>query len=321
MTAYLIRGAALLAAMLCISAAPAYAVQAPPTQATTLSLPALKPGATRSFLARQLEFPRVRKAFETRAQRVGRLFRDRGVTSPEVFFRVFKREQVLEVWVRDRGVEETFALLHTYPVCKLSGRLGPKRWEGDQQIPEGFYEIDLLNPWSDYHLSMRVDYPNAVDRARGGPGGERRLGGDIYIHGGCATVGCVPVTDQWIEEIYLIAVEARNAGQETIPVHLFPTRLDDEGFEWLADTYGDSYIDFHFWQNLRDGYLAFERTRLVPHVAYEGTRYSFPLGEPVIAPKLPLVPTAAELRRLPFWFFRLPRAPSETATTTPARPG
>ena len=234
-------------------------------------LPELRPGATRSFLSRQLEFPRVRRAFETRAARVAGLFADVEVARPEVFFRVFKREQVFEVWARDRG-EGSFELLSTYPVCKLSGRLGPKRREGDRQIPEGFYEIDLLNPQSSYHLSMRVDYPNAVDRARGGTG---RLGGDIYIHGGCATIGCVPVTDQWIEEIYLIAVQAREAGQETIPVHIFPTRLDTNGLAWLGDTYGPDFVDFPFWQNLQQGYLAFERTRTVPGVGYDGTRYTF----------------------------------------------
>lgn len=237
-------------------------------------LPALRPGATRSFLARQLEFPRVRRAYETRADRVAGLFAAAGVETPEVFFRVFKREQVLEVWARDRGTG-TFDLLSTYPVCKLSGRLGPKRRQGDLQIPEGFYEIDLLNPQSSYHLSMRVDYPNAVDRARGGSG---RLGGDIYIHGGCATIGCVPVTDRWIEEIYLIAVAAREAGQATIPVHLFPTRLDTAGLEWLARTYGAGFVDFPFWQNLQEGYLAFERTRTVPEIGYDGARYTYAPG-------------------------------------------
>ena len=256
-------------------------------RAGVAKLPAIRPGATRSFLSRQLEFPRVRRAWEGRAPRVASLFADVGVTAPEVFFRVFKREQLLEVWARNRG-QGTYTLLSTYPVCKLSGRLGPKRRQGDLQIPEGFYEIDLLNPQSSYHLSMRVNYPNPVDRARGVGG---RLGGDIYIHGGCATIGCVPVTDQWIEELYLIAVQARDAGQEMIPVHLFPTRLDDEGLAWLADTYGPGFVDLPFWRNLQAGYLAFERTRTVPAVGYEGRSYTYPA---VPAPAAtPSVATAA----------------------------
>ncbi|MBW3553702.1 MAG: hypothetical protein KY466_09330 [Gemmatimonadetes bacterium] len=252
-----------------------------PVESVVSRLSTLRPGTTRSFLARQLEFPRVRRAYESRAVRVAGLFEDRRVETPEVFFRVFKREQVLEVWARNREAG-SFQLLSTYPVCKLSGRLGPKRRQGDLQIPEGFYEIDLLNPTSQYHLSMRVDYPNAVDRARGG---NERLGGDIYIHGGCATIGCVPVTDEWIEEIYLIAVSAREAGQQTIPVHIFPTRLDPAGLSWLGSTYGPQFVDYPFWQNLQEGYLAFETTRTVPVVGYDGARYTFsvPAAAPAIA--------------------------------------
>lgn len=254
-------------------------------------LSSIRPGTTRAFLARQLQFPRVRQAYETRAKGVSSLFMDVGIASPEVFFRVFKREQVLEVWARHRG-GGPYQLLETYPVCKVSGRLGPKRRQGDRQIPEGFYAIDLLNPQSEYHLSMRVDYPNPVDRARGGTGAP--LGGDIYIHGGCATIGCVPVTDQWIEEIYLIAIAARDAGQATIPVHIFPTRLDAAGMRWLAGTYGTGFVDFAFWQNLREGYQAFEAAREVPAVGYDGARYTFsaPPVAPVRAPAIAATPGA-----------------------------
>ena len=273
------------------SAAPESAAAVPTARATALpirkameTLVAIKPGMTRGFLARQLEFPRVRRAFETKADRVSRMFSELDVSSPELFFRVFKREQVLEIWTRNSG-SGAFELLSTYPVCKLSGRLGPKRRQGDLQIPEGFYEIDLLNPQSEYHLSMRVDYPNEVDRARGA--GER-LGGDIYIHGGCATIGCVPVTDEWIEEIYVVALQARDAGQETIPVHIFPTRLDAAGLAWLATTYGRRFVDYPFWQNLQEGYAAFETSRTVPVVGYDSARYTF--DRPAAAPRLEAVP-------------------------------
>jgi murein L,D-transpeptidase YafK len=229
------------------------------------------------FLDRQLRFPRVRQAFSSRAETVDALFLAQGIAQPaELFFRVFKREQLLEVWAR--GAEaETFALLNTYPVCGTSGELGPKRHQGDEQIPEGFYSIDLFNPVSNFHLSLRVDYPNAVDRARGT---RRGLGGDIFIHGGCATIGCVPVTDEWIEEIYLMAVRARDAGQDHIAVHMFPTRLDEAGMSWLYDTYGTDHPDLVFWLDLRLGYLAFEQTRTVPEVAQHRGRYVFPMGQP-----------------------------------------
>ena len=246
-----------------------------------------RPGLTgvASFTDRQLRFPRVRNAWESKGRTVESLFEAKGLTGPvEVFFRVFKREQVLEVWARERGADQ-FVLLRDYPVCALSGRLGPKRREGDGQIPEGFYSIDLLNPWSDYHLSMRVDYPNPVDRFRGSRGD---LGGDIYIHGGCATIGCVPVTDEWIEELYLIAVRARDDGQRRIPTHIFPTRLNDAGLQWLRGTYGEKFIDYPFWTNLQQGYMAFERSRTLPMVDHDRGEYrvvEVPVPEPVISIK------------------------------------
>lgn len=253
--------------------------------ASARTLNAGRPGTARrpassAFLANQLRFPRVREAYRQRAGRVNGLLRDAGIHAPELLVRVFKREKLLEVWARQRGTGD-FQLLESYPVCETSGRLGPKRMEGDLQIPEGFYEIDLLNPRSEYHLSLHVNYPNAVDRARSGA---TRLGGEIYIHGGCSTVGCVPVTDEWIEEVYLLTARARDAGQRTVPIHMFPTRLDDEGMTWLERTYGRGFVDFPFWENLREGYEAFQESRRLSAVGHDGTRYTFGSPPPVIMP-------------------------------------
>jgi murein L,D-transpeptidase YafK len=232
--------------------------------------------ARTTFRDVQLRFPRVRRAHSARAARVEARFEAQGVTEPaEVFFRVFKRERLLEVWARDAG-SPAFVMINTYPVCGMSGELGPKREEGDKQIPEGFYHIDVFNPVSNFHLSLRLDYPNQVDQARAGTA--HPPGGDIFIHGGCSTIGCVPVTDEWIEEIYLMAMSGRDAGQARIPVHMFPTHLDDSGMGWLRDTYGEDHPDLAFWQSLREGYLAFETTRLVPVVDHHRGRYTFPKG-------------------------------------------
>lgn len=254
-------------------AAPVRAGPLPVTRTRSLrdSRTRSRPAASRGFRDRQLLFPRVRRAYTDKWASVGSALHEVGMHGPaEIFLRVFKREQVLEVWARPRG-ERQFSMVRNYPVCDLSGRLGPKRREGDGQIPEGFYSIDMFNPWSEYHLSMRVDYPNAVDRVRSGRVG--RLGGDIFIHGGCATVGCVPIGDEWIEELYVLAVEARNAGQRRIPVHIFPTRLDVAGMRWLAGAYGRTFVDYPFWENLQEGYLAFERTRTLPAVGSHDGRY------------------------------------------------
>ena len=45
-----------------------------------------------------------------------------------------------------------------------SGTTGPKRAEGDYQVPEGFYYINEFNPNSKYHLSLGLNYPNASDK-------------------------------------------------------------------------------------------------------------------------------------------------------------
>ena len=83
--------------------------------------------------------------------------------------------------------------------------MGPKLKEGDKQIPEGIYSIAYLNPNSSYHLSLKVDYPNAFDRAKARAEARTDLGGDIFIHGKAVTIGCIPIGDTAIEEVFLMA--------------------------------------------------------------------------------------------------------------------
>ncbi|HEX6589201.1 MAG TPA: L,D-transpeptidase family protein [Longimicrobiales bacterium] len=230
------------------------------------------------------------------------LFAERGLTYPprDVYFRLFKQEQVLEVWVRETTTSEQYTLLREYPICAIPGRLGPKRRADDFQAPEGFYYIEGFNPESEFHLSLRLNYPNPADRVIGVT---QALGGDIYIHGGCSTVGCFPMTDSAIAELYWLAVEARSAGQATIPVHVFPARLDDARMRWLRATFENDAPLLAFWENLREGYAWFETTREVPAVRVDRNgRYLFsdaaapppaddaPLGEPLGADASPPAP-------------------------------
>lgn len=222
--------------------------------------------AAGAFREQQERFPRVRAARRAAQPRLEALFRAAGLDYPprEVFLRVFKMEGQLELWAtNERG--GPFALIKTYPVCAGSGTLGPKRRQGDLQVPEGFYQVSGFNPQSQFHLSLRVDYPNASDRVLGGAGD---LGGDIFIHGSCVTIGCVPVRDGPIEEIYLAAVDCRDAGQRRIAVHIFPCRLDSgwrrlEGEAWRRPGL------MEFWRNLKDGYDRFARDRRPPKVTVD----------------------------------------------------
>ncbi len=227
------------------------------------------------FTRSQLRNPRVLRARLNARLNVKRLFHSARLPYPaaEIFLRAFKRERELELWARSLD-SETFTLLKTYDVCALSGELGPKRRQGDRQVPEGFYQIDLFNPVSEYLLSLHVNYPNDVDRTRPGRGGN--LGGDIYIHGGCESIGCLAMTNEGIEELYWIAVEARAAGQTRIPVHIFPARLDEDGFGRLVESYAGQTQLAMFWANLKPGYDYFEQHRRLPRVtAGADGRYRF----------------------------------------------
>ncbi|MDQ6609687.1 MAG: energy transducer TonB, partial [Bacteroidota bacterium] len=128
--------------------------------------------------------------------------------------------------------KEPYKLFKTYRVCALAGSLGPKRMQGDYQVPEGFYYINVFNPNSNYYLSLGLNYPNVSDKILSDP---VRPGGEIYIHGSCVTIGCIPLTDQQIDEIYILAAHAKSAGQDYIPVHIFPIRYNSKkSVDYLA---------------------------------------------------------------------------------------
>jgi murein L,D-transpeptidase YafK len=175
---------------------------------------------------------------------------------------VFKREAIMEIWTRQARID-TFVLLTEYKICASSGNPGPKRRERDGQVPEGFYQIVDFNPRSNFYLSLGIDYPNRSDRILGAAG---YLGGDIYIHGECVTTGCIPITNDKIKELYLMAVEAKSAGQTRIPVHIFPTRLDEVGMRSLKNDFRDNQNLIDFWTNLKEGFHYFEKHHRSPVV-------------------------------------------------------
>ncbi len=221
-------------------------------------------GAT--FKQIQMTMPRVQQAFNENNERLKQEFAAKGLQYPpkEVYIRTFKAQNEFEIWVRNEGVD-TFSLFKNYSVCALSGSLGPKRWEGDRQVPEGFYFINHFNPKSDFHLSMLVSYPNYSDLILGNP---TKPGGDIYIHGACYTVGCLPMTDKLIKEIYIICMLARSNGQNNIPIHMFPARFNKASVGFLAKEYGEDESRHRFWLNLKAGYDYFEKTKTIMPVMY-----------------------------------------------------
>jgi murein L,D-transpeptidase YafK len=134
---------------------------------------------------------------------------------PEQLVLIFlKQERRLDVWVGD-----PLKLLKSYPVLAASGELGPKLKEGDHQVPEGLYQIESLNPNSLYHLALRLNYPNAFDRAKARLDGRTDLGGDIMIHGKSCSIGCLAMGDRTAEDLFVLAAEV---GVENIKVIISP---------------------------------------------------------------------------------------------------
>ena len=216
---------------------------------------------SQSFKQEQLGFSRVKTAFKEKEHSVDSLLKEHNIkkTSLNIFLRAFKSEKRLELWGKNTN-DEKYQLMKIYTFCETSGELGPKRKEGDLQIPEGFYFINHFNPESSFYLSLGINYPNASDAILGFKG---KLGGEIYIHGNCVTIGCIPITDELIKELYVFAVEARNNGQMEIPVHIFPTRLDENGLSSLREHFPSDTAKQIFWNNLALIYQQFEKSRTI----------------------------------------------------------
>jgi murein L,D-transpeptidase YafK len=215
-----------------------------------------------SFKEQQQRYERVRTAYKEREDSVKKFLLEQGINSfrNDVFLRIFKKEKRLEVWAKNKD-SLRYIHLKSYFICSSSGGPGPKRYAGDGQVPEGFYYINSFNPFSSFYLSLKVSYPNQSDRILGN---RNNPGGDIFIHGYCVTIGCIPI-DDCIKELYILAVEAKSAGQDKIPVHIFPSELDDSGFKELEAENESSFSAF--WKNLKEGYDYFEKNRFLPVVS------------------------------------------------------
>jgi murein L,D-transpeptidase YafK len=178
-----------------------------------------------------------------------------------LYIRSFKYDRLLELWVKN-NVEDSFTLFKTYKVCTQSGTFGPKRAEGDNQIPEGFYYINEFNPNSNYHLSLKLNYPNASDKILSNP---TRPGGGIYIHGNCVSTGCIAIQDIPIEEVYVIASNTKANGQDFIPVHIFPVKYDvNKSLNHLTESIKGNQVVHTFILNIKAVFDYFEEKKQLP---------------------------------------------------------
>ncbi len=179
-----------------------------------------------------------------------------------VFIRIFKKDALLEVWIRTGTVYEH---LKDYAICTYSGYLGPKLKEGDRQAPEGFYKVKKhqLNPNSKFHLSFNLGYPNKYDREHD------RTGSFLMVHGSCVSDGCYAMTDEKITEIYSLVEGALQKGQKYVQVHAYPFYMTEENMGLFEN---NAWYDF--WVNLKEGYDYFEAEKLPPLIKVKNKQYT-----------------------------------------------
>ncbi len=181
----------------------------------------------------------------------------------EVFIRSFKKESQMQLWMRPKN-QQQFVLFRTYPICYYSGSLGPKRFKGDKVTPEGFYNITKkgLNPYSRFHLSLDIGYPNNYDRQL------LRTGSLIKIHGACDAVGCFAMSNMQIEEIYYLVEQALSNGQNKIQVHSFPFHLTDDNLSAYKNNKW-----YEFWKELQVAYKIFNENKIPPLITVKNKKY------------------------------------------------
>ena len=199
-------------------------------------------GAKRSALARK------NKLAEATA-----LFKKAKLKWPprQLLLRVYKAQQVMEVWASDKASGKLTQVAN-YAICATSGYAGPKKREGDGQVPEGFYTIDYFKNRSTFYLALRVSYPNRRDRKL------KYTGSAIMIHGNCVSIGCMAMTDERIQELWVMARAMRKARRK-VTVHIFPS-CDMQG----AISGAQSPKLKAFWQNIQLGFSRFNASNELP---------------------------------------------------------
>lgn len=212
------------------------------------------------FLTQQKKYERVRTAINEKQDYIQNKLKENQleINNLNLLMIAFKEDGQLEIYAK-RKQETAYKKILSYKICASSGQPGPKRQEGDGQVPEGFYYIDRFNPTSDYYLSLGLNYPNLADKKKSKAD---KLGGDIFIHGSCVTIGCLPMTDEYIKEIYLLAAYSKNNGQTKIPVYVFPFQMTDPNFDTHKARYKNDKDLIGFWENLKTGYDRFMKDKV-----------------------------------------------------------
>jgi murein L,D-transpeptidase YafK len=201
-------------------------------------------------------------------------------TGLEIYLQVFKKEEQVQVFARRRDSGDSFLPLWVFPVMGSpftyppDGRekdAGPKTVQGDGKVPEGCYRLTWQNEWSDFYLGYLVSYPHGGDRIRRDrwqPG--RGTGGAIVLHGDAVTIGCIPVGDSGIEELFLLLSRNGSTKKGYATLHIFPCRFDVPENEGILHRYGALRTELaDFWNSLRPVYRYFEKYHRLPEIDFD----------------------------------------------------
>lgn len=207
-------------------------------------------------------YPRVKNAYKEKQANLETALKQKGfaLRKIELLLVAYKKEERLEAWVRTKG-HTKYTFFKNYPFAENSGTLGPKRRYGDSQIPEGLYLLSYFNPWSNFHLSMKVNYPNKSDKVRGVQGS---LGNNIFIHGSVVTIGCIPITDNLIKELFILAVEAKR--NQKVTVLILPTKLSSNNLNQLLANKNYTQDAKILWKELAPIYQYFTKHNSLPNI-------------------------------------------------------
>ena len=222
--------------------------------------------ARASFLDEQLVYSRVRDAYKSKKDTIEAQLTALGLSRSnfQVMVKAYKYEEKVRVFVKSKTAKK-WMIYQTLSICSNSGTLGPKRMQGDMQVPEGYYSINHFNPYSNFHLSLGISYPNKSDKMKSTA---KDKGGAIYMHGNCVTIGCIPIQDEPIKEIYILCVLAKTAGQVNIPINIFP-------FDYTEEKWAVAKIKFpehtDFWANIFEGEKKFQVDSIQPSVLINTT--------------------------------------------------
>jgi hypothetical protein len=216
-------------------------------------------GVWQRLRARATVDERVEQYGAAARQRMAPFFEQAGLAYPptRVSLVGLKDEGVLELYAADAGSAWWF--IRSYPVLGASGKLGPKLREGDRQVPEGVYTVESLNPNSRFHLSLRLNYPNAFELARAAADGRTDPGSDIFIHGRTASIGCLAMGDPAAEELFVLAADV---GLANISVLISPVDFRARP-DWRPATHDPPWVE-QLYAEIRDALSVLPRSSPTP---------------------------------------------------------